>query len=139
MADPAAGSNSRPIIILATGVFALLLMLTAYACDDGQSRKPTGSTPTSATSALPPYEAIPGDGTYPVGTIDGKNFGIWQSSPAPAECIWSIVAKDNYEPVVVLDHGTGIPGEVARANVQPKGDHPILFITHGCGTWHLVD
>ncbi|GJO17870.1 hypothetical protein NJB1507_08390 [Mycobacterium marinum] len=141
---------------LAKGIVVVLVIaVVVYACsrteDDKQASKggPTGSSDTTTTTTSRPYETMPGNGTYNMGGVDGKDWGVWGSDATPSVCIWSIVANSAYSPASILDHGRVEPGEAAQVNIQPLGDTSSItgeshgvrlkFITNGCGSWRLMD
>lgn len=132
-----------------------LLMAAAllYSCsksDDSTGGSPS-SAPTTITSPAPSqYETMPGDGTYAMGGADGKNWGIWESFGGSADnCQWSIRAVSRYTPGQVLDSGGTGTNLSTRVNIQPLPDSSgltgeahgfrVVFMTNGCGSWHLVD
>ncbi len=129
----------------------LVAGVVVYACSSANNdHKAAGDTTNSpTTTATPPESIMLGNGTYNMGGIDGKYWGIWSTGPVPSRCVWSIVAQSGYSPASVLDHGISEPGEIAQVNIQPLGDSSALtgeshgirlrFITSGCGTWRLMD
>lgn len=91
---------------------------------------------------------MPGNGTHEMGGVDGKNWGVWEAT-APGPCEWSIRAVRTYAAGEILDSGTAAAGERVQVNFQPDGevstfsgliydDHRIVFMTSGCGEWHLT-
>jgi hypothetical protein len=92
---------------------------------------------------------MPGNGTYEMGGIDGKDWGVWQAEGAPsAVCEWSIRSVARYRGADILDSRQAGPGEKARVNIQADGDvdsssgeigdHRLVFMTHNCGAWRFV-
>jgi hypothetical protein len=104
-----------------------------------------GVGPPTRTEVAPEHEFMPGNGTYQMGGIDGKDWGVWQSDGAEAGCEWSINAVRRYEGGELLDSGQGAPGEHVRVDIEPDGgvgtldgmigDHRIVFMTNRCGPW----
>jgi hypothetical protein len=108
--------------------------LAIAACGSSHHEPAASSLPVSTTSQAPdPLRYMPGDGVWQ------KYWGVWESEPAPTDCFWSVVAKDPYAPAETLDHGTAAPGETVRVDIEPVGDRNVMFQTHGCGAWRLVD
>ena len=110
------------------------------------------SWPTSPTDPPPPpeassYDAMPGDGTYQMGGMDGKNWGVW-TAVAVGECKWSVRAVAPGAPGQVLDEGTAPRGERVQVAINPTGDvslsgmvddsYRVVFMTNGCGAWSVA-
>lgn len=134
-------------------VFWLLMAVALlYSCsksDDSTGSSPTSAPPTTTSTAPRPYETMPGDGTYAMGGADGKSWGIWESFGGSADnCQWSIRAVNRYTPGQVLDSGETGTNLQTRVSIQPLPDSSgltgeshgfrVVFMTNGCGSWHLV-
>jgi hypothetical protein len=136
--------------VVLLGAFILLGACVAILVTSNSDK----STPTPATpgQAAPPpgpndHDAIPGNGTYQMGGIDGKDWGVYEAT-ATGNCAWSIRSVARYRPGDVLDSGTARAGERVRVNIQPDGDvnsftgeigdHRLVFMTNSCGTWQLA-
>lgn len=134
---------------------AVLLVILIGRCggesNDRASQTSPSESPTQSaapTSEQPlEHQFMPGNGTYNMGGMDGKDWGVWESSGG-GSCAWSIRRVTPYEPGEVLDSGEAGPGEKARANIQPDGDvstftgeidgHRLVFMTNGCGSWSFT-
>lgn len=137
-------------------IIALLILVGFFACtaklgersDNSDSRSTDTSEPASAAPAAAPtaetesYDSMPGDGTYEMGGVDGKNWGVYQADGGP-NCQWSIRSVAPYRPGLIFDAGTE-----PRVSIQPDGDvdvfsgqidddHNIVFMTSGCGAWRM--
>ncbi|WP_255795320.1 hypothetical protein [Mycobacteroides abscessus] len=86
-----------------------------------------------------------GNGTFNLGGADGKNWGVYEVS-AIGNCQWSIRSVARYREGWILDSGTAAAGERVTVDIQPDGnvnsftgqidgDHRLVFMTSGCGTW----
>ncbi|MGV7686363.1 hypothetical protein PJN34_19245 [Mycobacterium kansasii] len=135
-------------------VFWLLLAAALlYSCSKSESstgESPPTSVPPPSPPPPPPFKTMPGDGTYNMGGADGKDWGMWESSGGPADnCQWSIRAVSRYTPGQVLDSGEAGMNQQTRVSIQPLPDSSgltgeahgfrVVFMTNGCGSWHLVD
>ncbi|MGV7783511.1 hypothetical protein PJN38_24085 [Mycobacterium kansasii] len=130
-------------------LLVIWLMITMCADSKRSASDSSSSLSSFTTPAVQPYETMPGDGTYGMGGIDGKNWGIWQSAGSSSRCQWSIRAVSRYTDGQVLDSGEVGPGVSARVNIQPLGETSlvtgetggfrIVFMTGGCGSWRLAD
>jgi hypothetical protein len=113
--------------------------------------KPTNNSGSAGSvSAAPPADPddpsdMAGNGTFNLGGVDGKNWGVYEAT-ATGNCQWSIRSVARYREGLILDSGTGIPGENVSVNIQPDGDvnsvtgqidddHRLVFMTNGCGSW----
>lgn len=94
----------------------------------------------TATASPADYSGMPGNGTYRMGGMDGKNWGLYTAGGGPG-CKWSITSVSPYRDGQELNSGT-----VPRADIEPDGDtnldgligdHRIVFMTNGCGAWHI--
>ncbi|MGH3555056.1 MAG: hypothetical protein ACRDT5_21215 [Mycobacterium sp.] len=149
------GKRSRIAAVCVAAVITALALLSM--CVDGRdntaappstSAKPKAPPPGTTTAAPPRNRTMPGDGTYPMGGVDGKDWGIWQSDGALDGCQWSIRAVSRYAGADVLDSGDAAPGEPVRVDIEPDGGvgvltgeingHRIVFATQGCASWHHV-
>jgi hypothetical protein len=104
--------------------------------------RPPAASPPAVTSSS--YDEMPGDGTYQMGGMDGKNWGVW-TAVAVEECTWSVRAVTPGAPGQVLNEGTAQRGERVRVAINPSGDvslggmvddsYRVVFMTNGCGAW----
>lgn len=92
---------------------------------------------------------MPGDGTYEMGGVDGKDWGLYESAggSGPGPCTWSIRAVRRYDAAEELASGETPPGEKVSVDIEPDGgvgvwdgmigDHRIVFVTNNCGAWQV--
>lgn len=133
--------------------WALVIWITVSMCSSSGD-KPGASTdmPTSTSvtpSSISQYQTMPGDGTYSMGGIDGKDWGVWQSTGGAGICDWSVRAVNRYTAGRVFDSGEVGPNTPTRVSIQPLGDTSsitgeghgsrLVFMTSGCGSWRLLD
>jgi hypothetical protein len=125
----------------------------------GSHTDKNATSPTTPGQAAPPGQAaapapaddnqtMPGDGTFKMGGIDGKDWGLYQAT-ATGNCERSIRSVARYRPGLILDSGAAGPGEAVRVNIQSDGhvdswsgefndDHRLVFMTNACGAWHFA-
>lgn len=131
---------------LLMGACVTILLVTN---DTKPANSPGTSSAASATEQPDPddHATMVGNGTFNLGGMDGKDWGVYQAT-ATGNCQWSIRSVARYRPGLILDEGTGGPGEQVTVNVQPDGDvstfsgeidddHRLVFMTNGCGTWSM--
>lgn len=86
-----------------------------------------------------------GNGTFKLGGVEGKNWGVYEAR-ATGNCQWSIRSIARYREGWILDSGSAATGEKVTVHIQPDGDvnsftgqidgdHQLVFMTSGCGTW----
>lgn len=141
----------RPTIIAGSVAAVILGAMLWEGCTKDADTRST-STPETTTTLKAPvvseFEVMPGDGTYNMGGMDGKNWGTWASVPQATGCVWSVRAVNPQAPAMELDSGMAEPTERARVTINPPGDvslggdidgtYQVVFITRGCGSWRLV-
>ncbi|OBB33578.1 hypothetical protein A5792_10675 [Mycolicibacterium peregrinum] len=98
-------------------------------------------SPPATTEAIDPWKSMPNDGTFKMGGVDGKNWGVWKSDGARADdgCEWSIRVIDPNGPAIVLDEGTTGRNQNAQVAINPVKGANIVFVTNGCQPWSIVD
>lgn len=149
-AEPAGvrpGSARGRLALIGALGFAVWLLVTMCSSNGDHSTSPSMS---AAPSAPPTHETMPGDGTYSIGGIDGKDWGVWESVGGADNhgCQWSIRAVNRYTAGQILDSGeTGVNLQT-RVNIQPLPDSSsitgeshgfrVVFMTSGCGSWRWV-
>lgn len=140
-------------------VAAVLAFIAFSSCNDSDDRSSdkakSGSSTTASsrpTTSRAPYEHqhMPGNGYHNIGGVDGKDWGVWQSTGSPQPCSWSIRLTDPYGPATILREGTADPGQSVRVTINPPGDVSsisgvvkatggrVVFQTSGCGSWTLA-
>lgn len=91
---------------------------------------------------------MPGDGTYPMGGVDGKDWGFYQSTGGnQGTCSWSVRRVNPDAGADILDSGEAAAGETSTVNIQPDGHvsiwdgtidgSRIVFMTNNCGAWQF--
>lgn len=146
---PQSRARQTKAALVALWVFMAAALLYGWSKDDSAGSPPSSAAPPTASPTVKPHETMPGDGTYNMGGIDGKSWGVWESSGGPADnCQWSIRAVSRYTPGELLDSGAAGMGQRARVNIQPlpyssalTGEahgFQVVFMTNGCGSWWLV-
>ncbi len=148
----------------AIGIVVLIVIVSQLNSNDDKSNDDTSAAPTTTPvgglypggptrPGSPPRSApvddtdyIPGNGYHNIGGLDGKYWGIWQSTGSPNECTWSIrLTSPNYG-ATILDQGGSAANTPVRVNIQPPGDVSsltgeidgggrIVLQTSGCGAW----
>src|ERR1700736_1848914 len=85
---PPARRKKRRVWPWVLGIVLVLFLIGR--CSDGEnqsSQTPPSASPSqsvSPTSKEPfPTEYMPGNGTYEMGGVDGKDWGVWQADGAP--------------------------------------------------------
>ncbi|MGV0618179.1 hypothetical protein ABQE58_25125 [Mycolicibacterium elephantis] len=141
MAEQKFGVGSAIVLLLAVG------WLGAQCSKDDSMPDAKRDATTTTTKAPYPHQVMAGDGYHNMGGIDGKDWGIWQSSGGP-ECTWSIRLTSPYTGATILREGTAPPNQSPRVSIQPPGDVSsitgeidggrVIFQTHGCGSWRLA-
>ena len=140
MAEQKFGVGSAIVLILAVG------WLGSQCSKDDEPSAKSESTTTSTSRAPYPHQVMDGDGYHNIGGIDGKDWGIWESTGSPQPCQWSIRLTSPYAGATVLREGNSPPNTPTRASIQPPGDVSsitgqtdgggrVVFQTHGCGRW----
>ena len=152
--------RARLVLRIATAlvvlVFAVIVAWAYSGASRERSTQDTSSRTTtmyaiSPTSTLPPEpEYMPRDGTYHMGGIDGKNWGIWESDGASGArtCEWSVRRVNSDAGADILDSGETKPGQKTRVDIEPDGEanmwtgeiggNRIVFLTNGCQPWRWV-
>ena len=148
--DMSAVSKGIGCAVVLLGGFLLLGACVAIFIGSNTGKNATSPSTSGQGAPVAPaddHRTMPGNGTYQMGGIDGKDWGVYEAT-ATGNCEWSIRSVARYRPGLVLDSGTAVPGEAVRVNVQPDGDvssisgeinkdHRLVFMTNGCGVWHL--
>lgn len=145
------GVQMKVVVAVVVLVFVAYAWQTLFGDSDGgePDRQATEETTTVRTTAAPrPHQAMPGDGNHPMGGVDGKDWGLWQSTGSSTPCEWSIRVTSPDSGATVLDSGQGAPGQPVRVSIQPFGDvstmtgeidgQRMVFQTTGCGAWRLM-
>lgn len=128
-----------------TGLFMMaILACMLYACAFSRGGDSEEASPSQETKD--PHETTEGDGLFYVAGMSGKNFGNWESDPAPGNCMWSVRAILVEGGNEVIDQGTAAAGERARVTILPDGEvssttgiiddlYRLSLWTNGCGSW----
>lgn len=139
------GSIIKALFILGVVVYFGVTMCGGEKRNTTSTNRSSGQT--TSTSSHPPTNAwMPGDDTYSMGGVDGRDWGVWTATvPSGGRCSWSILSVTRYRGTEILDGGSGEPGEQVRVDIEPDGDvgtfdgmigdHRIMFRTYGCGPW----
>lgn len=121
-------------VVFVSAVVAVFSVLSAVTGSDQSA----GSTSPSTSSQA--WKVMAGNGTHPMGGMDGKNWGVWTATP-PTPCEWSIRAVRTYAAGEILNEGSAEPGVPVRVNIQADGnvgnapgiDPGALFVVEGPG------
>lgn len=131
-------------------VVAAILLYAIGQCDKSTDHAGSHSASSPSSESAPSKsQYMPGNGTYKMGGVNGNDWGVYTATvPADsAGCRWSIRSVAEYRDGEILREGTGTSGQEVSADIEPDGkvgwtdgmigDHRLVFMTSGCGSWRL--